>query len=113
MSRPVLSRPIRCKLDELNGEPLDLVVYETLLDQLLRYLSFHTPLTSPHSPTILDSYLRNVGQNDCKTIYRAKMPVKQNPKSEYRKKPRGPKQIQRRKTQLRNLKRPGLEFCAF
>jgi hypothetical protein len=42
----------------------------------------------------LDTYLGNVEQNDSRKLYRASQPTKQiqNPKSEARKRPRGPKQ---------------------
>ena len=43
----------------------------------------------------LDSHVGNVAQKDSRKIYPAKTPTKQNPKSEYRKKPRGPKQTPR------------------
>jgi len=61
----------------------------------------------------VDSYLQNVEQNAFKKIYRAKTPPEENPKFEYRKKPRGPKQTERLKSQLRNPKRACLEHCNF
>ncbi|MGH7816784.1 MAG: hypothetical protein ACREOR_05300, partial [Candidatus Binatia bacterium] len=36
--------------------------------------------------------LKNAKQNDCKKIYRAEKSTQENPKFEYRKRPRGPKQ---------------------
>jgi len=48
-------------------------------------------------------------------IYLAKAPQEQNPKSEYRKKPRGPKQTERVKSEARipNPKRGRFEFVSF
>ena len=48
-----------------------------------------------------------------RNVSRAKAPPKQNPKSEYRKRPRGPKQTETRKTKIQNPKLARLEFSAF
>jgi len=63
----------------------------------------------------LDTYLRNVEQNDSRKIYRAKTPMEQNPKSEYR----NPKQTQRQinlksgKSETVNPKEACLELYLF
>jgi hypothetical protein len=62
---------------------------------------------------LLAAYLLNLENNDLKNVSRAKAPVKQNPKSEYRKRPRGPKQTETRKAEIQNPKRARLEFSAF
>jgi len=56
-----------------------------------------------------DFYFENVEENNFNKIYRAKTPVKQNPKFEYR----NPKQTRRSKRQSRNPKRACLELSDF
>jgi hypothetical protein len=55
-------------------------------------------IAEEYQETVLDSYLCNVKQNDFNK-FTVPTCLRKNPKSEYRKRPRGPKQTQTVKSQ--------------